>query len=440
MAETPAQAGSTRNGRGRVAIVDGLRTPFTKRGGVFADMTAIDLGRHVLSELVDRNDVDPASVGQVVMGQVIIPPSAPNIAREVVLGSVLPPSVEAYSVSKACITSYQTTVNVLQAIRDGAIDCGIAGGAESASNVPVMTSPALQDAVRRTADARSLQARLQAFAGVRPADLAPRPPDLTEPSTQETMGESAERMAKDNEIARSDQDDFAHRSHVLAARAWDEGKLADEVVTIDVPPDYTETVTTDTTVRFDSDRRRYDGLKPVFDREHGSLTAGNSSPLTDGAAVLLLMSEERAEAEGHEPLGFIRSYAFTAVDPADQLLIGPLSATPVALERAGVGFDDLDLVDLHEAFAAQVLSVTRGFESAEMTKKYAGRDEPIGTVDWNTLNVLGGSIALGHPFAATGARQISQTLRELRRRGGTYALCSACAAGGMGAAMVLEAA
>jgi acetyl-CoA acyltransferase len=426
------------NGR-RVAIVDGVRTPFTRRAGALAGMTAIDLGRHVVSEVVDRNDVDPATVGQVVFGQVILDPSTPNIAREIVLGTGLPPTVEAYSVSKACITSYQTTVNVAQAIAAGVIDCGIAGGAESASNVPVLVSPALQHAIRSAADARSLMARVQAFADVRPGDLAPRPPDLTEPSTQETMGESAERMAKINGIDRGPQDDFAHRSHVLAARAWDEGKLADEVAPVDLPPRYEETVEIDTTVRFDSDRRRYDDLAPVFDRRHGTLTAGNSSPLTDGAAALLLMSEERAEAEGRAPLGWVRSYAFTALDPADQLLLGPVSATPVALERAGVAFADLDLIDLHEAFAAQVLSVTQAFASAEMCKRYAGLDEPIGEVDWNIVNVLGGSIALGHPFAATGARQISQTLRELRRRGGGIALCSACAAGGMGAAMILEA-
>lgn len=426
------------NGR-RVVIVDGVRTPFTRRAGALADMTAIDLGRHVVSEVVDRNDVDPATVGQLAFGQVILDPSTPNIAREIVLGTGLPPTVEAYSVSKACITSYQTTVNVAQAIAAGVIDCGVAGGAESASNVPVLVSPALQDAFRRAAEARSLLGRVQAFADVRPGDLAPRPPDLTEPSTQETMGESAERMAKINGIDRSAQDDFAHRSHVLAARAWDEGKLADEVIPIDLPPGYEETVDVDTTVRFDSDRRRYDDLPPVFDHRHGTVTAGNSSPLTDGAAALLLMSEERAEAEGRTPLGWLRSYAFTALDPADQLLLGPVSATPVALQRAGLAFDDLDLLDLHEAFAAQVLSVTQAFASAEMCKRYAGLDEPIGEVDWNIVNVLGGSIALGHPFAATGARQISQTLCELRRRGGGVALCSACAAGGMGAAMILEA-
>lgn len=427
------------NGR-RVVIVDGVRTPFARRGGALADLTAMDLARHVVSELVDRTDLDPATVGQVVFGQVILDPSTPNIAREIVLGTGLPPTVEAHSVAKACITSYQTTVDVARAIADGAVDCGIAGGTESASHVPVMVSPALQEALRTAADATSLRQRVQAFAGLRPGDLAPRPPDLTEPSTQETMGQAAERMAKINGINRRDQDDVAHRSHVLAARAWKEGRLADEVVPVDIPPAYTTTVDVDTTVRFDSDRRRYDSLTPVFDRTHGSLTAGNSSPLTDGAAALLLMSAERAEAEGREPLGYVRSAAFTALDPADQLLLGPVSATPRALARAGIAFDDLDLIDIHEAFAAQVLAVTEGFASAEVCKRYAGLDEPIGEVDWNIVNPLGGSIALGHPFAATGARQISQTLRELRRRGGRYALCTACAAGGMGAAMVLEAA
>jgi acetyl-CoA acyltransferase len=428
------------DGSRRVAIVDGVRTPFARRSGALADLTAIDLGRHVVSELVDRADIDPETVGQVVFGQVILDPSTPNIAREIVLGTGLPDTVPAHSVAKACITSYQTTVDVARAVAEGAVDCGVAGGAESASHVPVMVSPALQDALRAAADARTLRDRVQAFASVRPADLAPRPPDLTEPSTQETMGQAAERMAKINGISRREQDDLAHRSHVLAARAWDEGKLTDEVVPVDVPPAYETTVDVDETVRFDSDRRRYDDLRPVFDRRHGTLTAGNSSPLTDGAAALLLMGEDRAEADGHEPLGFIRSVAFTALDPADQLLLGPVSATPRALERAGVTFAELDLIDIHEAFAASVLAVTDGFASAEVCKRYAGLDEPLGEVDWNLVNPLGGSIALGHPFAATGARQISQTLRELRRRGGRYALCTACAAGGMGAAMILEAA
>ena len=253
------------------------------------------------------------------------------------------------------------------------------------------------------------------------------------------MGESAEKMAKENHISRRAQDEFAHRSHMLAAKAWDEGKLDDEVMEVFVPHRFEESIRQDNLVRKESDLENYAKLKPAFDRAHGTVTAGNSSPLTDGASALLLMREDKAKAHGFDVLGFIRSYAFAALDPAGQLLMGPSYATPIALDRAGITLSDLDLIDMHEAFAAQILSNTQAFESKEWAEKNLGRSEKIGEIDWDKFNVTGGSISIGHPFAATGARQITQTLRELKRRGGNLALCTACAAGGLGAAMVLEA-
>jgi acetyl-CoA acyltransferase len=246
-------------------------------------------------------------------------------------------------------------------------------------------------------------------------------------------------MAKENNISRADQDEFAHRSHKLAAQAWADGRFAAEVMTVYVPPKY-EPITEDNLVRRDSELDSYTKLKPVFDRKYGSVTAGNSSPLTDGASAVLLMSERRAKALGIEVLGYIRSYSFVGVDPKDQLLIGPAYATPIALDRAGLKLKDMDLIDMHEAFAAQILSNTQALESDEFAKQKLHRDKRVGKIDWDKFNVSGGSIALGHPFAATGARQITQTLRELKRRGGQFALCTACAAGGLGAAIVLEAA
>jgi acetyl-CoA acyltransferase len=243
-----------------------------------------------------------------------------------------------------------------------------------------------------------------------------------------------------NQISREAQDRFAHRSHVLAAKAWDEGKFDAEVMALHVPPEYEVTVTQDTTVRHDSQLEKYADLPPVFDKRHGTITAGNSSPLTDGASALIMMTEDKARALGLPILGFIRSYAFTAVDPSDQLLIGPAYATPLALKRAGMTFSDMALIDQHEAFSAQILSVVQAFESAEFAREKLGQEEPVGKVDWDRFNVNGGSIALGHPFAATGVRQIIQTLHELRRRGEQFALCGACAAGGLAAALVLEAA
>jgi acetyl-CoA acyltransferase len=410
----------------RVAIVDGLRTPFAKRGGSLSAFDAVDLGTSVVSELVERNGLDGSEVDQVVFGRVILDVELPNIAREIILNSHLPDEVEAYSVSEACITSYRTTANAAASIASGNAEVVIAGGVDTLSHAPVVVSDRLQSTLNRLVDARSVTERAQLLSKLRPGDLLPQSPDLEEPSTGETMGEAAERMAKMNGITRDEQDDFAHRSHSLAAQAWERGDFDDEVID------------RDRTVRFDSDRRAYRRLKPSFDRKHGTLTAGNSTPLTDGAAALLMMSESRALELGLEPLGFLKSAAFTAVDPADQLLIGPVFATPIALDRAGVKLGDIDLIDMHEAFAAQMLSVIKSFESEEFAREKMGRTEPIGEIDWNILNVTGGSIAIGHPFAATGARQISQTLRELRRRGKEMALCTACAAGGLGAALVLE--
>jgi acetyl-CoA acyltransferase len=427
-----------RNGARRVAIVAGLRTPFAKSGTAYKDLSALDLGKLVVAELLQRSGVRPGDVQQVVYGQVVPSLSAPNIAREIVLGTGMPKQIEAYSVSRACATGYQSTVNVAESIMAGAIDCGVSGGADSASDVPIAVSKKLAEALMQASRARSLGERIKAFSGLRPKDLVPVPPALKEPSTGLTMGESAEKMAKENGISREDQDRFAHRSHSLAAQAWIDGRFEKEVMHVLAPPRYQAT-SEDNLVRKDGTLESYSKLKPAFDRSHGTITAGNSSPLTDGASALLLMSEERARAGGFDVLGFIRSYAFAAIDPGWQMLMGPSFATPIALERAGLSLRDLDLIDMHEAFAAQVLSNTQAFESDSFAQQKLGRSEKLGRIDWDKFNVTGGSIAIGHPFAATGARQITQTLNELKRRGGSLALCTACAAGGLGAALVLEA-
>ena len=426
------------NAERRVAIVTGLRTPFAKQGSAYKALSALDLGKLVVSELLQRTGLAPKEVQQVVFGQVIPSLSASNIAREIVLGTSMPRNIEAYSVARACATSYQSTVNVAESILAGVIDCGIAGGADSASDVPMAVSKPLTAALLKLNKARGVGDKLRALTGLSPSDLLPIPPALKELSTGLTMGESAEKMAKENGISRADQDAFAHRSHLLAAQAWADGRLGEEVMSLFVPPNY-EALDEDNLVRKDSELDAYAKLKPVFDREYGSVTAGNSSPLTDGASALLLMTEKKAKSLGFEVLGYLRSYAFTAVDPAEQLLMGPAYAAPLALDRADLKLKNMDLIDMHEAFAAQVLSNIQAFESDSFAQQKLGRDKRVGKLDWDKLNVSGGSIALGHPFAATGARQISQALRELKRRGGQYALCTACAAGGLGAAMVLEA-
>ncbi len=430
-------AKATSTGPRRVAIVSGLRTPFVKASTVFSDLTALDLGRIVVQELVQRSEVDPEEIDSVVFGQVIPGMTAASIAREIVLTAGLPRRIEAYTVARACATSIQSFINAGNAIALGQSHVAITGGTESMSDPPIFASRALAHALVDVSKARTVPAKLKPFQRLTPKDLLPVPPAIAEFTTGLSMGESAEKMAKENGITRLEQDQLTLASHQNASRAWKSGAFDAEVMHVPVPPKYQQTVARDTIVRDDASLESLAALKPVFDRKYGTVTAGNASPLTDGAAALLVMSEERAKSLGYQPLGFLRSHAFAATDPADQLLQGPAYAAPLALDRAGMTLKDIDLVDMHEAFAAQLASNLQAFAS----KRFAtamGRAAPVGEVDRSRLNVNGGSLALGHPFAATGARLIHQVLRELKRRDLNTALVTVCAQGGLGAAVVLE--
>jgi acetyl-CoA acyltransferase len=424
------------NGK-RVAIVAGVRTPFSKSGTLYRRMTAIELARGCVAELVQRSELDTSSLDGVVFGTVVPSVLAPNIAREVALLPHFPKGVQAFTVGRACASANQAITDAADQIALGHAHVMIAGGAESLSTVPILHSARFAEALMGASRAKSLGGRIKALGQIRPRDLIPITPAIAEPSTGETMGESAEKMAKINGISREEQDEFALRSHRLAAAGTADGRLTAEMAPVWIPPKYESTATVDNGVRTDTTLDQLKALKPVFDRRYGSVTAGNSSPLTDGAAAVLLMSEERALALGYEPLGYIRSYAYAALDPGEQLLQAPVLAAPVALQRAGLALGDIDLVEMHEAFAAQVLSNLRGFESLDWAAR-AGFSSPVGTVDRARLNVMGGSIAIGHPFGATGARITTTLLNELRRRGGQFGLMTVCAAGGMGFAMVVE--
>jgi acetyl-CoA acyltransferase len=422
----------------RVAIVDGLRTPFAKSGTVFRDLSTLDLSSTLVSELLARSGLEGEQVDRVVYGSVVQDVAAPNIAREIVLAGPFPEQVDAYSISRACATSTQTVVSGAQAIMLGEADVVVAGGADSLSKPPITYSDTFVDALMRSNAAKDLPSKARAFSRVRPRDLAPVPPAIAERSTGETMGDSAEKMAKENGISREAQDEFAIRSHTKAVEAWEAGIFDDEVMPFPLPPSYRDVVERDTIPRSDSTAEKLASLRPVFDRKYGSVTAANSSPLTDGASAVVLMAEETAKALGYEPRAFIVSYAFAALDPNWQLLMGPSFATPLALDRAGMNLGDIDVVDMHEAFAAQILSNTQAFASREFAERHLGRSEAIGEIDEDTFNIYGGSISLGHPFGATGARQLLTMANELNRRGGGTALVTQCAAGGLGAAVVLE--
>ncbi|EKE83803.1 acetyl-CoA C-acyltransferase FadI [Idiomarina xiamenensis] len=421
----------------RIAIVAGLRTPFAKQASAFHGVPAVDLGRMVVQELLNRFNLDPQEVQQLVFGQVVQMPEAPNIAREIVLATNLPVSTDAYSVSRACATSFQSTVSVAESILAGNIEVGIAGGADSSSVLPIGVSKRLARALVDLNKARSFGQKLGILKALRFKDLLPVPPAIAEYSTGLSMGDTAEQMAKSHHISRADQDKLTLRSHQYAHQAWQNGYLDQQVMTA-YPEPYSSFIKQDNNIREDGSLEKLAKLKPVFDRKHGSVTAANSTPLTDGAAALVLMTESRAKALGYQPLGYIRSYAFAAIDVWQDMLMGPSYATPMALDRAGMTLNDLDLIDMHEAFAAQTLANLKMFASKTFAQEKLGRSEAIGEIDPDKFNVLGGSLAYGHPFAATGARMITQTLHELRRRGGGVGLTTACAAGGLGTAMILE--
>jgi acetyl-CoA acyltransferase len=424
------------NGR-RVAIVAGVRTPFAKAGTAFKSISAIDLGKLCVAELLQRTNLDGKEVQALVFGTVIPSVVEPNIAREVSLIPLLPKGVNAYTVSRACASANQAITDAADQIALGQLDVAIAGGSESLSNIPILHSQGFAEALVLASKAKSLPGRLRALARIRPKDLIPVTPAIAEPSTGETMGESAEKMAKLNAIAREEQDHFALRSHRLASAGTADGRLTAEIMPVYVPPKFDSVLTSDNGIREDTSYEALAALKPVFDRKYGSVTAGNSSPLTDGGACVLLMNEEKAKSLGYTPLGIIKSYAYAALDPGEQLLQAPVLAAPVALKRAGLTLKDMDLVEMHEAFAAQVLSNLKGFESKWWAER-AGFSQPVGEVDRAKLNVMGGSIAIGHPFGATGARITTTLLNELRRRGGRFGLMTVCTAGGMGFAMVVE--
>lgn len=410
----------------RVAIVAGARTPFAKAGGIFKERSARELATHAVDGLLDRHELDPTLIDEMVYGIVVLDPRRPQFAREVAFASRLRSGTPAWTVTDNCITGTTAMMAIADSIRAGRSQVGIAGGVESMSNPAVLFSPQASRVFVDMSNARSLRDRVSILSTLRPKDLAPSAPGVVEPSTGLSMGEHTEITVKEWHIAREPQDELALASHRHAAAATEDGRLKAEIVSLDG-------VDHDTIVRPDTSLEKLAKLRPVFDTSGtGTLTAGNSSPLTDGAAAIALMSEEKAGELDREPLAFIRAYKKVAIDPSDGLLMGPGIAVPDLLEETGLTLGDMDLIEMHEAFAGQVLANIASWE-----RGWKGR-QPIGTVDRGKLNQLGSSIAVGHPFAATGVRIATTLANEMKRRNARYGLISICAAGAMAQAMILE--
>lgn len=409
----------------RVAIVAGIRTPFVKAGTIFKHHSPLTLGLHAVSGLLEKHHVDPQSVDELTYGIVLIDPRVPNLAREIVFKSGLAPSTHALTVSNNCISGIHAITAIHDSIASGRAESGIAGGVESMSNPAILFNPEASRLFLDLAGARSLQQKLSLALKLRPRHFKPALPAIAEPSTGLSMGQHTELIAKEWKIPRAEQDEIAYFSHQHAHAATQDRRLKAEIHPLDG-------IDHDLLIRSDTSLEKLAKLSPVFDRSPaGTLTAGNSSPLTDGASAVLLMSEARARREGREPLAFIKAFEYAALDPKDGLLMAPALAVPRLLKKTGLKLSDMDIVEMHEAFGAQILANLRAWEQ--------GWKEPaIGTLDRSKLNPLGSSIAVGHPFAATGGRIVTTLANEMKRRNARYGLISICAAGGMAAAMILE--
>ena len=409
----------------RVAVIGGARTPFVRAGTVFRKYSALDLAVHSVNGLLEKLRLDPHVIDELVYGIVVLDARIPHLAREVAFSSKLPSKVRALTVTNNCITGTSAIASVHESIVAGRAEVGIAGGVESMSNPAMLFNKKASRVFLDAASAKSLGTRLGQFVKLRPWDFLPASPGIAEPSTGLSMGEHTEIMVKEWKIPREEQDEITYRSHMNAHRATEDGRLKAEIHPLD-------SIDHDLFIRPNTSMEKLAKLPPVFDRSPaGTITAGNSSPLTDGAASVLLMSEERARREGREPLAFIKEFEFVGIDPSDGLLMGPGIAVPRVLRKLGLKLSDMDLIEMHEAFGGQVACNLRAWEQ--------GWKEPaIGKVDREKLNQLGSSIAVGHPFAATGGRIVTTLANEMKRRGARYGLVSICGAGATASAMILE--
>jgi acetyl-CoA C-acetyltransferase len=420
-------------GMRRVAVLGGMRIPFCRSHTAYAELSNLDMLTVALGGLAEKFALHGAHIDEVVGGAVVTHAKDWNLAREAVIGSSLAPTTPGITMMQACGTSLQGALGLAAKIATGQIDSGIAMGSDTTSDAPIVFQRKFAQRLVKMSRARSLGQKFAAFKGLAPGELAPVPPDTREPRTGLGMGEHCELMAKEWGITREAQDLLAYESHKKAAAAYDEGFMDDLVVPC-------AGVFRDNNVREDISLEKMAELKPVFDKVGGTITAANSSPLTDGAATILLSSEEWAEKRGIPVQAYITLGRTSAVDyvHGEGLLMAPTVAVSELLDQAGLALQDFDYYEVHEAFAAQVLATLKAWESEVYCRERLGRDAPLGAINQTRLNVMGSSIAFGHPFAATGARILAVLAKLLHDRGGQRGLISVCTAGGMGVAAILE--
>lgn len=430
-----ARTSSSSSASQNIVLVEGVRTPFLTSMSGYKDLLAHDLGRMAIKGLLDRTHLDDKDLDYVVYGTVIQETRTANIARECALGAGISDKVPANTVTMACISANQAITTGVNLIKSGEAEVIIAGGTETMSDVPIRLSPALRKLLLNSQKAKSPAAMLKLLSSFRPGMLAPQLPAVAEFSTNEVMGHSADRLAAAFKVSREEQDDYALRSHTMADEAAAKGLLSD-VLSVNVPKAKAP-IAKDNGIRV-APREKLAKLKPAFIKPHGTITAANSSFLTDGASAVLIMTEEKAKALGYKCKAYLRDYAYVSQDPKDQLLLGPAYATPEVLKKAGLSVGDIDVWEFHEAFAGQVLANLKAMDSEFFCTQHMGRKEKVGVPDMDKFNLWGGSLSIGHPFGATGGRLLTTAANRLKHEDGKFALLAACAAGGLGHGMLLE--
>lgn len=421
----------------RAVIVAGSRIPFQRSLTGYSDLVSYDLGRLALKGLLYKTQIDGNTIDRVIVGCVIQDVQTSNVAREIVLGAGLPKKIPAYTVTMACISANMAITNAVDLIRTGQADVVIAGGTDTMSEVPIRCAKSLRRKLLMAQKFRTTGEFLRFFFGLRPRDFFPELPGINEFSVGLSMGQSCQRLVTRIGVSRQEQDEYALRSHLLAAKATESGILAEEISEVRLPKKF-NTIDKDNGFRADSTLEKLQALKPAFDKKYGTITAGNSSFPTDGAAMVLLMAEEVAKACGYSPKAYVHSYEYTAHDVLEDLLLGPAYAVPKVLDKAGLSISDIGVFEFHEAFAGQIVSVLKSLDCDKFARENLGKDKKVGEVPIDKLNTLGGSLSLGHPFGATGARLVTTAVNRLSRENAQFALVSGCAGGAMASAILLE--
>lgn len=421
----------------KVVVIDGCRTPFLRSGTDYMDLLSYQLGGFAIKGLLNKTGIDPNLIDGVIMGNVISNVKTPNVAREAALTGGVPDKVPCRTVSQACISANRAIGDACLEIMTGRSDIIIAGGIDHTSDSPIQFPRKMRKKLFNAQRLKTMGDNIKFITSLRISDFIPERPAVAEYTTNRVMGQDCDIMAARFEISREEQDKFAVRSHQLAAKAHEAGYLPAEMVDVSLPPKF-KVINRDNGIRGGSTLEKVAKLRPAFDRKFGTLTAANSSFLTDGASAVLVMSEAKAKELGFTPKAEVVDFVFTGQRLDDELLLGPAYAVSKLLQRQNMTFDDLDIIEFHEAFAGQILSNLKALASDDFAIKNLGRDKAVGTVPMDKFNLWGGSLSIGHPFGATGGRLVTTTCNRLEKENGTYGILAACAAGAHGHAMLLK--